>query len=270
MTGTGTSADPYIVGTWAELKTAMETAGAYVELGGDIDLNSEYPEGVPNIAFQCTSLDGKGHTLKNIYSTGSVFSQSRNKAAAVSNLNIADFYIQGGKLFSLSQSTTGGSFTASNLTISGEIYNGSFAHNYHIYPNFDSCSINLYLSGTSYLQSDDYRLRFSRSRVHLSGNISSSKLVNAQLLLINSELTGKVESSAATCVLSLENSSTSSVIDAELPGFTKVFYTGTNPVLINADKTGSAELSANLIQATQEQMTDAQWLHDQGFPVGVN
>ncbi|MBR2284901.1 MAG: hypothetical protein IJ874_10880 [Ruminococcus sp.] len=31
-----------------------------------------------------------------------------------------------------------------------------------------------------------------------------------------------------------------------------------------------AELSANLIQATQEQMTDAQWLHDQGFPVGVN
>lgn len=73
MTGTGTSADPLIVSTWADFKTAIGTSSAYVVMDPDaetkvIDLNDTADaEGLTNtLIFQCASIQGNGWTIRNL------------------------------------------------------------------------------------------------------------------------------------------------------------------------------------------------------------
>ena len=73
MIGTGTQADPYIVSTWADFKTAIAASGAYVVLDPDasskvIDLNGSDTNPVTDrLDFNCASLEGNGWRIRNLY-----------------------------------------------------------------------------------------------------------------------------------------------------------------------------------------------------------
>ena len=68
ITGTGTSADPYVVTTWDELASVTSETGVYIKLGNNIDMNTEYPEGLTSgLTINCAEIDGEGYTIKNLY-----------------------------------------------------------------------------------------------------------------------------------------------------------------------------------------------------------
>lgn len=69
MTGTGTSENPYIIMTPADLYAMEELGGSEVcfALGGDIDLSSaDWHEDFRPIPLNCCSLEGNGHSIRNI------------------------------------------------------------------------------------------------------------------------------------------------------------------------------------------------------------
>lgn len=70
MTGTGTSADPYIVYTWNELLTTVVQDNVYIELGSDIDckeLGAITIGSNQGYAMRFASLDGKECAIRNLY-----------------------------------------------------------------------------------------------------------------------------------------------------------------------------------------------------------
>lgn len=73
MTGTGTQADPYIVSTFADFRTAINQVDVYVELdpGSSSKVIDANDEGVNpfsnNIQLQCASIKGNGWRIRNLY-----------------------------------------------------------------------------------------------------------------------------------------------------------------------------------------------------------
>ena len=104
MTGTGTSADPYIVDNWNDLVSKMKEYDVYIELDPNsenkvIDMNDAAPNGVGNISIKFRKLKGNGWTIKNIYcpyknlfTYNSVSSQETKHSITFENLNIVNIY----------------------------------------------------------------------------------------------------------------------------------------------------------------------------------
>ena len=122
-TGTGTQADPYIVSTLADLRTAAGTAGAYVEMDPDastkiLDLNGSATNPVTQrLDINCASLAGNGWRIRNLYfsSPSDHFLVSTTTAVTqVSDLHFDNLVCNNGakSLLSMANTTlTGCSFT---------------------------------------------------------------------------------------------------------------------------------------------------------------
>ena len=141
-TGTGTQADPYIVSTLADLRTAAGTAGAYVEMDPDastkiLDLNGSAANPVTQrLDINCTSLAGNGWRIRNLYfsSTSDHFLVSTTTAATqVSDLHFDNLVCSNGakSLLSMANTTlTGCSFTGVKYFAAGayQLVAGSSTH----------------------------------------------------------------------------------------------------------------------------------------------
>ena len=104
MTGTGTSADPYIVDNWNDLVSKMKEYDVYIELDPNsenkvIDMNDAAPNGVGNISIKFKNLKGNNWTIKNIYcpyknlfTYNSVSSPETKHSITFENLNIVNIY----------------------------------------------------------------------------------------------------------------------------------------------------------------------------------
>ncbi len=72
MNGTGTKTDPYIIQTAEDLYMMEEVGGSGVccRLGADIELNdTAYAEHFSLIPVNCSTFDGNGHKIRNIYNS---------------------------------------------------------------------------------------------------------------------------------------------------------------------------------------------------------
>lgn len=264
MTGTGTAANPFIPTNWDELKTACETANAYISFpaGGEWNMNSQYPAGAPTITSNGTShFVGNGFTIKNLYvQNGTAFSGKFE----ISNLNMQNIFLQNSNFLAPSDSGT----RFDDVDISGEL-NGGFlfctANDYMIY--FNQSGVNLRFMGNASMHGyGNYypRVYFNNSEIQLTGQTSSSDPF--KVIMQNSKLSGRLVSTNSAQMY-LSEFSTDSVVDVELSGFASV--TGYNPngypIVVNASKVGAATIYANFISATSEQMQDAEWLTAHGF-----
>lgn len=93
MTGSGTSADPYILTTWQELIASREE-NTYSEWhGGDLDFNDIQPSGFTNTIQIYGSVDFKNATFKNFRQIGNFndFVIFRS-VGGIYNLNFLNFY----------------------------------------------------------------------------------------------------------------------------------------------------------------------------------
>lgn len=104
MTGTGTSADPYIVMDYTDLCNMKGGSSTYYKLGADIDLaqtDRNPTDGAIVIDFK--ELDGDGHTISNFFgrmdsSAGynSLFKFSSPYSPTIKNVNFIGIYLAGG------------------------------------------------------------------------------------------------------------------------------------------------------------------------------
>lgn len=105
MTGTGTKADPYIITTWDEFTTTVVQNDVCIELGSDIDCKELGAVTIPNTGgsgsypLNCTLLDGKGHSIKNLFLLDSTYVFSGVRANTIKNLSFTNIYLSHSSLF---------------------------------------------------------------------------------------------------------------------------------------------------------------------------
>lgn len=105
MTGTGTKTDPYIITTWDELTTTVTQNDVYIELGSDIDGKELGAITIPNTGgsgsypLNCALLDGKGHSIKNLFLLDSTYVFSGVRANTIKNLTFTNIYLSHSSLF---------------------------------------------------------------------------------------------------------------------------------------------------------------------------
>lgn len=105
MTGTGTKADPYIIYTWNELLSTVTQSDVYIELGSDIDCKELGAITIPNTGgsgsypLNCALLDGKEHSIKNLFLLDSPNVFSGVKANTIKNLTFTNIYLSHSSLF---------------------------------------------------------------------------------------------------------------------------------------------------------------------------
>lgn len=130
MTGTGTETDPYVVDNIADFRTACGKSDAYVELDKDIDCNDDetISGGWTTLYIYCKKIDGKGHTIKNIYTTADYTSNmfvlmNTSLTKGIHNLNFENIFFNCNGNESVFHSSGAGSFN--NCNFSGIINSNS-------------------------------------------------------------------------------------------------------------------------------------------------
>ena len=123
MTGTGTQTDPYIVSSFADLRTAAGTGGAYVEMDPNastkiMDINDLGINPVTQrLNINCASLKGNGWRIRNLYyssDTDHFLVSNINANTQVSDLHFDNLVCNNGakSLLNMTKTTlTGCSFT---------------------------------------------------------------------------------------------------------------------------------------------------------------
>lgn len=158
MTGTGTQADPYIVSTFADFRTAINQVDVYVELGPEssskvIDANDEGVNPFSNnIQLQCTSIKGNGWRIRNLYFNGNGLPMLNNtKTCTIDNLHFENIVCNNGAtpFLSVSKATfTGCSFSGVKYTTSQtEALSAGSSTGYH--GIFNNCTFAFKVVGES-------------------------------------------------------------------------------------------------------------------------
>ena len=276
ITGTGTSADPYVVTTWAEF-IATTADGVYIKLpdgGGTFDMNDYYPQGITSTISLRGFINGNGWTIKNAaaYTSTPAFQMSTSSQnGKLSNLNFENFR-QG---FSPTSSANHAMLIACGTGYSGEaLYRCKFSgllQNTNDPGDYYTEIINLGTSAT--IEQCSFNIKSTGAgRVNVSLSTSwSAKLNNCNvkldcegaffgLYMNNTYVTGEAGSIGFTQI------STDSVIDCNSTLINHAAWGTNSNVLINTDKyTGT--IPSDCTGVTAAQLKDADYLSSIGFPI---
>ena len=254
ITGTGTSADPWIVHSYSEIKTAIGGASYggnkgsekfYVTLANDIDCN-DY-----DVSFEWETVgvyvnnnnyvfDLDGHTIKNfkVKSGNQVFQFGGGQPSTIKNGKILNVFLGGSKGFV--SDTTGGVYYYSQLVDL-------------------SISVN---TGTGITTDQVFCCGIKRCAIYAEG-----KMNNKDLVYIRNEISGTMEDSdvisrsrfrgvASPCSgdALFKSAMSSCVIDVETDAHYSCYntYTVNSSTVINKSKTPNMTYFQGMIQATSD------------------
>lgn len=290
MTGTGTAADPFVPGTWAEFVTAAGTSGAYVELPENTvwDMNDIAPEGV-SVSLNCTKISGNGAVIKNLFAKGkNAFTM--NSACELSELSLLDLLLESGAvLFKVSTGASLQKCRVSGVVADSTVFQGSAnsgfpceRSSFDLLFSGDSLFSNVMgtsgINGPSGVRLSFCNLKFGGVSTN-SVNPDNSKAVNF-MALSNTLLTGSdpfkhmvISNWYASGYYPWTFRSEYSVIDMELSSGNKIenlYDVSLSKVLVNSDKTNGASILSGVTYVTSEQLTNAEYLQSIGFPIGVD
>lgn len=256
ISGTGVQGDPFVVTTWDELVTAAGDIGSYVKLGNDIDLNDEYPSGIPaTLVLDCVELDGDGYKIKNLVSNnlGNVFQMGQGTSISIKNFKLLNFLI-------VSAFSDGVLFNATGKTINFELcqFSGRFFSESNYLNLFGSGTINLnrcshYIESQGKFRTvaEDNQFQCNYCNMKFIGDITN----NLYFVFNNSYLTGKVTGGAIWCV----TGSIQSILDIECP---EINGNSATHVFANSDKCPSISIATPI---TNNQMKSADALFNLGL-----
>lgn len=290
-----------VSGNYVEVTNPKQSElSTYYENSFEIDLNDEYPEGIPLLNAGTMNrkhgidikgkFDGKGGTIRNIYMTPDADNSTLFYFADDSEFKNTDilnvYYIGHGG----SQSGVISNFDAARSTsslmrrcrMSGVIYNSNFyQRNSSTDIRLERCTFAFYGrmgdngmfsgQGTSMQQIAFTNCVFDftcpQMRNFSCYTASSSNYLYIEAL--NCLFTGNCTISSTYDIFSRLNSC---VFDVILNGGTVAVTYQINysevPSVFNISKANLSMGSATRIEATQQQIEDASWLLSQGFPVG--
>lgn len=263
MTGNGTQANPYIPANWAELKTAAETADAYVKLPAETqwDMNDQYPEDTPGISLRCYEVDFNGALITNLRkASGTLFTHNASHNITLKNVVFSSAYISNAQLFYAVGYNDQYSLILYAFSFGGELYDSRVwtCDNRGVETN--GCALNLYLSESKLTTNEKQLLN---TIINIDGTVNQGV---GTLNLVSSAVYGEVRATGAQYGMSFAGELC--VCDLTLQNFNTVMYVGgETTAVLNIDKIGGAEILGNpVIQATSAQMKDAAWLNAHGFP----
>lgn len=270
ITGTGTSADPYVVTTWDELVAKASETGVYIKLGNYIDMNDEYPEGLETgFQIKCAEVDGDGKTIKNLFVKSSYLINNGGRGSIWKNTNFLNLALGNGNTATKFYHDSGG-FVEHELTLylckfSGRINGGTGnAKSYFTSGELtlNRCSLNIELSANSAIavpSSSISTCKMQYCNVHLTGATSEEQI----MVLDNSYVKGTLSNASIDTTSYSGTKSVYSVLDITIPSATG--SSGTNLVLANSEKCSSIE--QYLTSVTTAQLTNATYLSGIGFPI---
>lgn len=262
MTGSGTQTDPFFVDNWTDFMTInTNSAEIYVQWADSenkvIDFNEIKPEGFSETINIPAHVDFNGWTLKNFHSTASsaFVSVSSANYSNVNNLILENFYFTGQFLLQY--------INFQNCIFSG-ICNGTSSIIFGKNSNFSRCSANLKMHSAS--ESDVFSgstCRNSDIILDISGN---RFVITYDGKVYNSRFSGKIQINGANVLVNI--------------GYSCVFNIESNKPISCSGATGISVFNAdiaektsgspnNLVGVTSEQLKNAEYLYNIGFPIGI-
>lgn len=269
MTGTGTQNDPYIVDNWADF-TAINTdsASVYVRWADTenkiIDFNDIRPDGFSESINIPGNVDFNGWTLRNFHST-SDNSLSLSSNTTTENLILENFYINSEHLFY-------GNALLKNCIISGMIQASNYFRAF-AGCGLKNCALNIKVNSTNFdlARGGGFlspKTQIVNSDIILDVVCSGTYAVSlCDRIIENSRISGKIQSNASNVVLG-DSSSMSNVFN--LISNKPIKYTGEAISVFNSDiSEKSSDSSKSFIGVTSEQLKNAEYLYNIGFPIGI-
>jgi len=274
ISGTGTQADPYIVDTWADFVTAVETADAYVKVDTSTVATWDFAKMVEGglttgINWNAVEVDGNGLTIKGMFGTAQQwFSKlSSSYTAVVKNLNLLDCV----QTVATQRVLYGRMIEYRNCKFSGVVEGRSFCEDYSggsvlfttgsINGNDPKgCAFALKFSGEARFT---YSLNVTVNHCNMNFDGTSTYTGTQTLKMYESKISGKVPWTNFTNAGGGQN-----VIDAEIDSITTWKNTSGGVTLINTDKLASGlTVPSGFTGVTSTQMLDADALEAVGFIV---
>lgn len=272
ISGTGTQADPYIVDTWTDFVTAVETANAYVKVDTSTVATWDFAKMVEGglstgINWNAVEVDGNGLTIKGLFGTAAKwFSATSSTAKVIKNLNLLDM----AKTTATTGVFYGRAMEFRNCKFSGVIEGGNFFEPYSggvatfttgsITGNDPKgCAFAFNFSGNSRLTSGS--CVFNHCNMNFDG--TSANTSTQEMKMYESKISGKMPWA------SFKNSGGGqNVIDAEIDTIGTWSNTSGGVTLINTDKLASGlSVPSGFTGVTSTQMLDADALEAVGFIV---
>lgn len=270
ISGAGTQADPYIVDTWADFVTAVETAEAYVKVDTSTVATWDFAKMVEgglstSIDWNAAEVDGNGLTIKGIFGTAARwFSGTSSAAKVVKNLNLLDM----AKTTATSDVFHGRAIEFRNCKFSGVIEGGNFFGQYSggsatfttgsIAGNDPrGCAFAFNFSGDSRLT--NVACTFNHCNMNFDG--TSTNTSTQEMKMYESKISGKMPWANFKNAGGGQN-----VIDAEIDTIGTWSNTSGGVTLINTDKLASGlTVPSGFTGVTSTQMLDADALGAVGF-----
>jgi len=247
MNGTGTQNDPYIITTVAELYSMASAGGAgvYFALGNDLDFNdTPYAEHFQTIEINGSSLDGRGHTIRNIYYNSLTDSAilfkitpHSNALTAVSGLRLENCHLYGNEVYL---------FTA-NGEVRLSVYNCAFILNVRRYSTSTPSTQNCLMRASGYVSITNVELcTFSIQGTFVRcPTFFKSHAIKRCHIHLELQLSRYVTSSPESLSIFLENS----ITDSYVTGWLSTTSTSTTGVaaLANTCCFYDSELAGNTV-----------------------
>jgi len=266
MQGDGSQANPYIPENWADFVTACETSGAYVSVpqGTVYEFNEIAPAGFSGTICTGTNLTiyGNGLTINNLRYIGKHFFGDR-KNNSLFDINFTNMYFTSGFFAGDNHDSENGNFLKFyHCRFSGEFYglSGFCYCNQDIYfrdTDGKGCSFNLAFHDNAVA----FGWQFNHSYIY-NGNVKLSGESTHSMVGIyayDSLFTGKMPFSSASfltanrCIFDMDIKNISS------DGGTSV---------LNSDRLTGTQ--SGFLTADSQQIRNAEYLRNIGFPIGVD
>lgn len=284
MTGTGTENDPYIVDNIADFRTACQKKSeVYVELSSDIDCMDDetISDGWTTLRINCKKIDGKGHTIKNIYTTAGYTSDmivlmNGSLSEGIHNLNFENIFFNHTGNGCLFLSSGAGYFK--NCNFSGIINSSSDYCFCNASIRMTKCTFNFKIYSTktsgfrfsySSMESCEVRLDVSAVKTSVTANTIARYFKNSYAVGSIKFQNTDINASKTRMFYSASNSYIAMSVVNVGSGFK---FSDTNVSLAcfyNADLLENAEFEAqdNVYALTTEQCKDRDYLNSIGFVV---
>lgn len=248
----------------------------YYENGFILDANAYAPTGI-RLNFNGVTLNGNGASIINCYVPNDTCGL-RFKNSNIKNINFLNFYSESNDYSGFITPSGGGDrLLTENVQFSGFITRGSFC-GVNGMPAFKSTTFSItFGTSASFINNplngnDKYYqfclFDFYGSPSQLFGSTYGNKILNCKM---TGTLKGVTNSSHP--LFPSDGSSTTNVIDMDVTEYQNATFNynngnSHNPYIINTDKIASETTHVGITGVTTQQLQDAAYLRNIGFPVG--
>lgn len=299
ITGSGTSADPYILNTYSDLVASRDKTSICIWNGGDLDFNVIQPSGFTWRVDIWGSIDFKGATFSNFFGNNQSVSISdmgaiwfrHGNGGYIKNLNFVNFHFIVGRsgLIRVGDNSSSNLYSGSmtGCKFSGKVnfennepsliqvnrhtgYSGNYSVN--------SCSVNVegVTTGSGYFSifNSTAQCYFCNIKVDLKGPRLSlfqypESSSSYDRRLVSSIVTGKMISTDETkpAILGAHQNDASNIYLMDEGDY--IFKSSSELSLYSTDGITVSSVVNNCVGLTREQLKSIEAVRATGFPIGA-